>query len=152
MVRGGRRGGAHDGGGRGAGELPHDGGRQELRRSGLLGGDPAGGAGGRGGAAVVPRRARHAQHVHRHLAARHLVQGVPAGGLQQEGAPPYSDGKVASRDTRIRRLVTKKRSLNDGHIRNPSNSFGIVPLSNFVLRFWICPSFNSHSLSRSAKP
>ena len=28
----------------------------------------------------------------------------------------------------------RKRSLNDGRIQNPSNSFGIVPLSNFVPR------------------
>jgi hypothetical protein len=26
----------------------------------------------------------------------------------------------------------RKRSLNDGRIQNPSNPFGIVPLSNFV--------------------
>jgi hypothetical protein len=44
-------------------------------------------------------------------------------------------------------------SLNDGQIQNPSNPFGIVPLYNFLSEgCWICPSFNSHSLSRSAKP
>jgi hypothetical protein len=47
----------------------------------------------------------------------------------------------------------RKGSLNDGQIQNPSNPFGIVPLSNFESEgFWICPSFNSHALSRSANP
>jgi hypothetical protein len=47
----------------------------------------------------------------------------------------------------------RKGSLNDGRIQNPSSPFGIVPLSNVVPRgFGIVHQFNSHSLSRSAKP
>jgi tRNA-binding EMAP/Myf-like protein len=60
----------------------------------------------------------------------------------------YGDEKVANRDTKVWHGATENWSLNDGQIPNPSNPFGIVPLSNFVLRgFWICPSFNSPSQS-----
>jgi hypothetical protein len=43
--------------------------------------------------------------------------------------------------------------LNDGQIQNPSNPFGIVPLSNFVQRGFVFVHHSKcHSLSRSAKP
>jgi hypothetical protein len=45
----------------------------------------------------------------------------------------YSDEKVANRDIRIW-YGERKWFLNDGQIQNPSNPFGIVPLSNFVPR------------------
>jgi hypothetical protein len=38
----------------------------------------------------------------------------------------------------------RKRSLNDGRIQNPSNPFGIVPLSNFVPRGF---GFVHHSIA-----
>jgi hypothetical protein len=46
----------------------------------------------------------------------------------------YSDEKVANRDTKVWHGATEKGPLNDGRVQNPSNPFGIVPLSNFVLR------------------
>jgi hypothetical protein len=43
--------------------------------------------------------------------------------------------------------------MNFGQIQNPSNPFGIVPLSRFVLRgFGFVHHFFCHSLLRSAKP
>jgi hypothetical protein len=77
------------------------------------------------------------------LTAASLVAEAPT-------QPPYGHAKVANREIRVWQLARRDRkgSLNDGRIQNPSNPFGIVPLSNFVPRgLWICPSFNSHSLS-----
>jgi hypothetical protein len=49
------------------------------------------------------------------------------------GAPGYGDGKVANREISLGSAQRdRKGSLNDGRIQNPSNPFGIVPLSNFV--------------------
>jgi hypothetical protein len=48
--------------------------------------------------------------------------------------PPYGDGKAANRDIRVWARRDRKGSLNDGRIQNPSNPFGIVPLSRFVPR------------------
>jgi hypothetical protein len=56
-----------------------------------------------------------------------------------------SDAKVANRETKkglARR--DRKGSLNDGQIRNPSNPFGIVPLSNFIPRGF---GFVHHSIA-----
>jgi hypothetical protein len=56
----------------------------------------------------------------------------------------YGDEKVANRDTKVWHGATEKRSLNDGKIQNPSNPFGIVPLSNFVPRGF---GFFHHSIA-----
>jgi hypothetical protein len=50
-----------------------------------------------------------------------------------QGRGRYSDEKVANRDISLS-LARRDRkwSLNDKRIQNPSNTFGIVPLSNFI--------------------
>jgi hypothetical protein len=58
--------------------------------------------------------------------------------------PAYGDAKVANRDIRAWHGATEKWSLNDGRIQNPSNPFGIVPLSNFVPRGF---GFVHHSIA-----
>jgi hypothetical protein len=55
----------------------------------------------------------------------------------------YSDEKNANRDTKVWH-ATRKGSLNDGQIQNPSNPFGIVPLSNFAPRGF---GFVHHSMT-----
>jgi hypothetical protein len=56
----------------------------------------------------------------------------------------YGDEKVANREIRVWHGATKKRRLNDGQIQNPSNPFGIVPLSNFAPRGF---GFVHHSMA-----
>ena len=81
---------------------------------------------------------------------------------EEKGAPRDEDS-AGEGDTAVKKLRSailrfgtarqKKQSLNDGQIQNPSNPFGIVPLSNFVPRGF---GFVHHLiailyLSRSAK-
>jgi hypothetical protein len=56
----------------------------------------------------------------------------------------YGDGKVANRDIRVGHGATKKGSLNDRQIQNPSKPFEIVPLSRFVPRGF---GFVHHSIA-----
>jgi hypothetical protein len=56
----------------------------------------------------------------------------------------YGDEKVANREIRGLARRDRKGSLNDGQIQNPSKSFGIVPLSSFVLRGF---GFVHHSIA-----
>jgi hypothetical protein len=49
----------------------------------------------------------------------------------------YSDEKVANREIRVWHGATAN-GPNDIQIQNPSNPFGIVPLSNFVPRGFGC--------------
>jgi hypothetical protein len=58
--------------------------------------------------------------------------------------PPYSDAKVANRDAKVLARRDRKGSLNDGQIQNPSNPFGIVPLSRFAPRGF---GFVHHSIA-----
>ena len=61
--------------------------------------------------------------------------------------------KVANRDIGVWHGATEKWSLSDGRIQNPSNPFGIVPLSRFVPRGF---GFVHHSIAilyhEDAKP
>jgi hypothetical protein len=72
------------------------------------------------------------------LAPAHFANSVAAGIVSNRWCSKrlttYRDGKVANREIRIWHGADRKGSLNDGRIQNPSNPFGIVPLSNFVPR------------------
>jgi hypothetical protein len=57
---------------------------------------------------------------------------------------PYSGAKVANREIRVWHGATEHGPLNDGQISNPSNPFGIVPLSNSVPRGF---GFVHHSIA-----
>jgi hypothetical protein len=63
--------------------------------------------------------------------------------LMEVSLPSYSDEKVANRDEGFG-TARRKWSLNDGRIQNPSNAFGIVPLSSFVRRGF---GFVHHSIA-----
>jgi hypothetical protein len=56
----------------------------------------------------------------------------------------YGDERVANRGIRGLARRDRKGSLNDGRIQNPSNPFGIVPLSNFAPRGF---GFVHHSIA-----
>jgi hypothetical protein len=60
------------------------------------------------------------------------------------GQATYGDEKVANRETRVWHGAAENGSLNDGRIQNPSNPFGVVPLSNFVPRGF---GFVHHSIA-----
>jgi hypothetical protein len=59
-----------------------------------------------------------------------------AAGAALHGAAGSDVRRCKSRESWYWGLARRDRkgSLNDGQIQNPSNSFGIVPLSNFVPR------------------
>jgi hypothetical protein len=71
---------------------------------------------------------------------------APHAARQRNGAAATAcaDDKVANRDIRVLALRDRKGSLNDGQIQNPSEPFGIVPLSNFVPRGF---GFVHHSIA-----
>ena len=108
--------------------------RQKLENPPLMGFAVCAGADGvgrgDGGAGAGRDRRAHARggRVHGALQA---AAGAPQGG----GGAGTAIGKDANRETNLRfgTARQKKGPLNDGRIQNPSNPFGIVPLSNFVL-------------------
>jgi hypothetical protein len=59
--------------------------------------------------------------------------GVRSGLRQKNSVLGYGEN-VANRDIWVWHGATETRSLNDGRIQNPSNPFGIVPLSNLAPR------------------
>jgi hypothetical protein len=65
--------------------------------------------------------------------------------LELRPRPRNGDEKVANRDISLG-LARRERKwpLNDGQIQNPSNPFGIVPLSNYVPRGY---GFVHHSIA-----